>query len=51
MALLLTPPEGMATGDGIIEEHEAGGFIPPRTDKPHMRRRRDDEALLVIGAL
>ena len=28
-----------------------GGFMPPRSDKPHIRRRRDDETLLVIGAL
>ena len=32
-------------------EDYGGGFVPPRTDKPHLRRRRDDETLLMLGAL
>jgi len=32
-------------------EDYGGGFVPPRTDNPHLRRRRDDETLLMLGAL
>ena len=28
-----------------------GGFVSPRTDDPQRRRKRDDETLLMIGAL
>ena len=41
---------GLLSRSETVEYH-SGGFTPPRTDKPHLRRRRDDEALLMLGAL
>lgn len=41
---------GLLSRAETIEDY-GGGFVPPRTDNPHLRRRRDDETLLVLGAL
>lgn len=35
----------------IIEFPTGGAFHPPRIDDPRKRCRRDDETLLVIGAI
>ena len=41
---------GLLARGETVPDH-GGGFTPPRTDKPHLRRRRDDETLLMLGAL